>query len=163
MTSTRIDWLQRAPVFGGLREDSLQLLLDGAGSASVAAGGYFFREGDPALAMYVLESGLAAVLKGWRGESFELRRFEPGDCFGEMALMDLFPRSASIRALADCTAIELTPADLLRLFERDVEQFAMIQMNMGREICRRLRATDELLFRARMGEAADARTVFRAT
>jgi CRP/FNR family transcriptional regulator, cyclic AMP receptor protein len=34
-----------------------------------------------------------------------------------------------------------------------MEQFALIQMNIGREVCRRLRATDELLFRVRHGEA----------
>ena len=83
-----------------------------------------------------------------------MREFVPGDCFGEMALMDLFPRSASIRALADCTAIELTPDDLMRLYEHDLEQFTLVQMNIGREVCRRLRATDELLFRARMGDTS---------
>jgi CRP-like cAMP-binding protein len=81
---------------------------------------------------------------------------EPGDCVGEMALMDLFPRSASVRALSDCTAIRLTPQDLLRLFETDVEQFAMIQMNLGREVSRRLRHTDELLFAAVMGRPPHA-------
>jgi CRP-like cAMP-binding protein len=93
-----------------------------------------------------------------------MREFGPGDCFGEMALMDLFPRSASIRALVDSTAIELTPDDLLRLYDHDLEQFTLVQMNIGREVCRRLRATDELLFRARMGELADsAPAPFRAT
>jgi CRP/FNR family transcriptional regulator, cyclic AMP receptor protein len=48
-------------------------------------------------------------------------------------------------------AIEIATAALHRLAERDMEQFALIQMNIGREVCRRLRATDELLFRARMG------------
>jgi len=32
-------------------------------------------------------------------------------------------------------------------------QFALIQMNIGREVCRRLRAADELLFQARLREA----------
>ena len=85
-----------------------------------------------------------------------VRRFGPGDCFGEMALLDLYPRSASVRAEADCTAIELAPDNLLRLFEHDAEQFALIQMNIAREMSRRLRATDELLFRARMGDAPPA-------
>jgi CRP-like cAMP-binding protein len=73
-----------------------------------------------------------------------------------MALLDLFPRSASVRADENCSAIRITSDNLLRLFERDAEQFALIQMNIGREISRRLRATDELLFRARMGEQLDA-------
>jgi CRP-like cAMP-binding protein len=76
----------------------------------------------------------------------------PGDCFGEMALMDLQPRSASVLALADCRAIAFGHDDMLALFESDLEQFALLQMNLGREVCRRLRATDERLFRAAMGE-----------
>ena len=157
MGPTQLAWLQRVPVFGALREDSLEFLLARSRGVEVAAGDWFFREGDPADAMYVLERGAVVVQKGWRGQSIELRRLEPGDCFGEMALLDLHPRSASIRALADCSARALAPAALLDLFERDAEQFALIQMNIGREICRRLRLTDDMLFRARMGEAVEGK------
>lgn len=158
--STQIAWLQRVPVFGALREDSLEFLVGQARDVEVASGDFFFREGDPADAMYVLERGAVVVLKGWRGQSIELRRMEPGDCFGEMALLDLSPRSASIRALADSSAFTVTPAALLGLFERDAVQFALIQMNIGREICRRLRLTDEMLFRARMGEVVEAKPAY---
>jgi CRP-like cAMP-binding protein len=103
--------------------------------------------------MFVLQSGHVAVVKQWHGQSLRLHELDAGDCFGEMALMDLLPRSASVRAETDCQAIELSLVDLLRLYEHDVEQFALIQMNLGREVCRRLRATDELLFRWGMGEA----------
>ena len=152
MHTTRIDLLQGMPIFGAIREDALQFLLEQAHEVLVGAGQFFFRENDQATSMFVLESGRAVVLKGWQGHDIELHRLRAGDCFGEMALMDLFPRSASVRAVEDCQAIELTTADLLRLFERDAEQFALIQMNIGREVCRRLRATDELLFNATMGE-----------
>ena len=151
MTTTRIDLLQQMPIFGAVRTDALQLLLEGARAVRVAAGDSFFRELDPAQSMFVLEAGRVAVVKQWRGRELCLRQFGPGDCFGEMALLDLFPRSASVRALEDCVAIELTPADLLRLFERDAEQFAVVQMNLAREMCRRLRVTDEMLFEAAMG------------
>jgi len=145
-----VELLQRMPIFGAIREDVLAYLLEEAGRIAVQAGDFFFREHDEASAMYVLERGSVAVIKGWHGRELLLRRLGPGDCFGEMALMDLFPRSASVRALADCSAIELTAANLYRLFERDTEQFALIQMNIGREVCRRLRETDSVLFRASM-------------
>ena len=163
-TPARIELLQRMPIFGGIRDDTLEFILDRTHSVSVAAGSYFFREKDPGLSMFVLESGRVAVLKSWRNEELLIRVLRQGDCFGEMALMDLMPRSASVRAEADCTALELTPATLLELFERDTEQFALIQMNMGREVCRRLRDTDEVLFRVRMGEtAAHAEHTFAST
>lgn len=156
MQPVRLELLQRMPIFGAIRDDALLFLLAQAREVTVAAGAHFFREGDPAQSMFVLESGKVLVFKSWQGRDFVLQHLEAGDCFGEMALMDLCPRSASVRAEADCVAIELDTGDLLRLFERDAEQFALIQMNMGREVCRRLRATDEMLFRTLMGEAPTA-------
>ena len=155
MDTVHIERLQGTPIFGALRADALAFLLEGTHMVAVRSGDFFFREGDSAASMFVLEAGRAAVLKGWQGRETLVRHLEPGDCFGEMALMDLFPRSASVRAVADCSAIELTPADLHRLYKHDLEQFTLVQMNIGREVCRRLRATDELLFRARMGEVPD--------
>ena len=150
MQAAGIELLQAMPIFGAIREDALRFLLAQAQVVAVAAGKYFFREGDDAQGMFVLEAGRAAVLKHWQGRKYKLHEFGRGDCFGEMALMDLMPRSASVKALEDCSAIEVRPDHLMRLFERDVEQFALIQMNMGREVCRRLRATDERLFAAEM-------------
>ena len=153
MQPVRLELLQRMPIFGAIRDDALLFLLAQAREVSVAVGAFFFRENDQANSMFVLETGRVVVFKSWQGRDVVLNDMQAGDCFGEMALMDLCPRSASVRAEADCVAIELTSGDLLRLFERDAEQFALVQMNMGREVCRRLRATDEVLFRARMGEA----------
>jgi CRP-like cAMP-binding protein len=153
MQPVRLELLQRMPIFGAIRDDALLFLLAQAREVAVAAGAHFFREGDPAQSMFVLESGSVLVFKSWQGRDFVLQHLEAGDCFGEMALMDLCPRSASVRAESECVAIELGSGDLLRLFERDAEQFALIQMNMGREVCRRLRATDEMLFRTLMAEA----------
>jgi CRP/FNR family transcriptional regulator, cyclic AMP receptor protein len=151
MQQARIELLQRMPIFGGIREDILKLILISSPLVSVPKGEFFFQENDEADSMFVLEQGRVAVLKFWQGQQHLLRNLEKGDCFGEMALMDLFPRSASVVALEDCTAIQLSTVSLHRVYEQDLEQFAMIQMNMGREVSRRLREMDERLFRARMG------------
>jgi CRP-like cAMP-binding protein len=164
MEDARIQLLQRMPVFGGIRADVLRFLLGLCPIVEVPAGEYFFREHDAADSMFVLESGRVAVLKSWRSQESLLRNLGTGDCFGEMALMDLLPRSASVRALEDCKAIQVSAANLYRVYEHDLEQFALIQMNMGREVSRRLREADERLFRARMGTAgADAQYVFLAS
>jgi CRP-like cAMP-binding protein len=121
----------------------------------------FFREHDQADSMFVLEAGKVAVLKSWRGQEYLLRTLKEGDCFGEMAVMDLLPRSASIRAVEDCTAIRLSAASLYQVYEHDLKQFALIQMNMGREVSRRLRESDNRLFSAGMGTPdADIEHVF---
>ena len=69
-----------------------------------------------------------------------------------MALIDLLPRSASVLAVKDCIAIALSPDSVTHLAERNLEQFALIQMNLARELSRRLRIADDRLFSFRMGE-----------
>lgn len=151
MAPGRIALLQAMPIFGALRDDALECLLEDAPCIAHERGEFYFHEGDSAQCMYVIEEGAVEVLKRWDEREWALHQLHAGDCFGEMALMDFFPRSASVRALESTRAIEIATAALHRLYERDIEQFALIQMNIGREVCRRLRATDELLFRARMG------------
>lgn len=151
MEATRIELLQRMPIFGGIQADVLQFLLGICPIVEVRAGHFFFHQNDAADSMFVLETGKAAVLKSWTGGESLLRTLNSGDCFGEMALIDLQPRSASVRALEDCTTIRLSAASLYEVYERHLEQFAMIQMNLGREISRRLRDAEERLFSTKMG------------
>ena len=133
------------PIFGGVRADVLEMLVHGAKEVNVAKDAYFFREGDRAESMFVLESGEVAILKGWAGAQHELHRLHEGACFGEMALLDLFPRSASVQAVMPCTALELSTASLYSLYETDLEQFALVQINIARELSRRLRVADRLI------------------
>jgi CRP-like cAMP-binding protein len=163
MQEARIELLQYMPVFGGIRADILQFMLGLCPVVSVPTNDFFFRELDEGDSMFVLEAGKAAVLKSWRGQDYFLRTLKEGDCFGEMAVMDRLPRSASIRAVEDCTAIRISAANLHQVYERDPKQFALIQMNMGREVSRRLRESDNRLFRATMGTPnADIEHVFLA-
>lgn len=149
MKQARIDLLQSMPVFGGVSKEALEFLIDHSTILHLSSGEYFFREGDSAVSMFVLEQGKVVVSKQWKGESHLLEQLSHGDCFGEMALLDLFPRSASVMAMETCHAIELHHATLLKLYQFNLEQFTIIQMNIGREISRRLRAADNQLFESR--------------
>ncbi|MBD3308018.1 cyclic nucleotide-binding domain-containing protein [candidate division KSB3 bacterium] len=150
MQKERLHILQNMPVFGGIREDILEYLLDMVEIVSVPEGKYFFREGETSNCMFVLEQGKVAVLKSWKGRDYLLMEFGKGDCFGEMSLIDLGPRTASVLALEACSALKLSNTTILRIYQQDLEQFTMIQMNMGREVSRRLRRMDEELFQMRV-------------
>ena len=152
MLERRLRLLQEMPILGGIREDTLDVLLGTVNELTVPAGEYLFRENDPGDAMYVLEAGHVAILKRWQGIDYRLNELQVGDCIGEMSFIDLGRRSASVLAMSDLTLIELTHASILDLYERDLEQFAIIQMNIGRELSRRLRLADE----ARVHELLEA-------
>jgi CRP-like cAMP-binding protein len=143
--SNRMALLQQMPLFGGIRGDIVEFLLSLSTGVSVPRDGCFFREGDQGEAMYLLESGRVAIIKQAHAAPVVLRQLGPGECFGEMALVDISPRSASVLALEDCQAIEIPIAGLLQLYQRDLEQFALIEMNIAREISRRLRQADDRL------------------
>lgn len=149
----RFELLAAMPVFGGLDEATLQVLTELAEPVTVPKGEYFFHEGDETQAMYVLQSGRVEIYKTWQSASKVLRYMEPGDCFGEMALIDLFPRGASALAVEHSEALQITPAILREVYRQDKDQFAMLHMNIGREISRRLRRVDDLMFRIMMGES----------
>ncbi len=163
MQEARLALLQAMPIFGGVTKDTLALLLDVSPIVFVPKGKFFFRENDPASSLFVLEEGKISILKSWNGRDYLLKNFGKGDCFGEMALLDLRPRSASVLAIEDCTAIELSTDTLHKLYEKDLEQLAMIYMNMGREVSRRLREADNRLFQARVeAELVEEDYVFRS-
>ncbi len=150
MSSTSLELLQAMPIFGAISDGTLKFLLERAKDVRVKKGDFFFRENDQGSSMFVLEAGRVAVLKSWVGQTKDLAYLDMGDCFGEMALIEMCPRSASIQATEDCRAIELSIDSLHELYQHDLEQFTVIQMNISREVCRRLRRADDLLFQAQM-------------
>jgi len=148
MNSKRIKLLQSTPVFGGITKQALELLLKFSTDCELVEGDHFFEENDDAVSMYILETGVVSVIKHWKDAPVILRQLKSGDCFGEVALMEIMPRSATVRADSHCKAIELPRLALFELYQADLEQFTLIQMNMGREVCRRLRYADDRLFAA---------------
>ena len=146
MSNQEISFLQGIPAFGALSPATLSFLLQHTSCISVAKDHYFYYENDPAESFYVLETGKVMILKNWEGQEYRLRYLEAGDCFGEMALIDMMSRSASVRAVEDCHAIELSLDNLYQLYEYDSEQFLVLHMNLAREVSRRLRLADRRLF-----------------
>lgn len=147
MIDQRIELLRKMSAFGGLSVESLELLLRDSGEVIADVGDYFFCEGDPGNSVFVLESGSVIIERNWEDAQVQLGHLGPGDCFGEMALIDFRPRSASVRADSSCQAIEIHSRTLRKLQESNLEQYTLIMMNLGREVSRRLRLADECLLR----------------
>lgn len=145
MNADHLARLQGTALFGGLTIESLECLMAGACAVQRTAGELFAREGDVGDKVYLLESGRAEVLKEVDQQPRRLAVLGPGDCFGEMAVLGIRPRSATVRALDECHALEIPTAALFALYEHDLEQFALLSMNMGREVSRRLSELEDHL------------------
>ena len=144
MNTSTLALLQDMPIFGGIDAQTLHFILDHSHIIDVNSGNNFFQEGDLATSMFVLEKGEVAIFRTLNGVRHKLRTLGSGDCFGEMALMECHPRSATAQAVQDCRAIEITTHLFAAIHDQFPQQFTLIQMNLGREVSRRLRESDKL-------------------
>ncbi len=146
MSFSDFDVLRKLAVFGGMNAQALSLLSESGTLIERDEGEHFFRQGENGDSLFVLREGEVIVERDWQGLAVTLGRLGPGDCFGEMSLIDLMPRSASVRACKDSNALQIPQRCLHLLYKQSLEQYAILMMNMGREVSRRLRAADDRLF-----------------
>jgi CRP/FNR family cyclic AMP-dependent transcriptional regulator len=150
ISEERIQLLQAMPFFGAISNNSVTLILELSETQTVAAGDLFFQQGERGDSLYLLEKGRVTICKKSEGQEYIIRYAEVGDCFGELAMIDFSPHGASVRAEVDCAAIKIPSSALHTLYQQDSEQFLIIQMNMAREVSRRLRAADERWFQIQL-------------
>ncbi len=152
------EFLVRTPFFGGLEGAALEAVAEMLIERPYPAGETVFREGDEGGSMYVIRSGELIVCHEAPGEPrIKLMRLRAGDFFGEMTLIEMQPRSASVVVDRHAVLLELRARDLYRLYKTDVRAYVLVVQNINRELCRRLRrTTDRLVEWAR--EAADVST-----
>ena len=144
-------FLSRTPFFGGLDDIALQQVVGMTTERTFPRGGSVFREGEQGRSMYVVESGeLVALKSGDSGRSVRLMHLKPGDFFGETTLIEMQPRPFSVVVEREARLLELTNADLYKLYQEDVKSYVLVLQNINRELCRRLRRADN-----RIAEIAD--------
>jgi CRP/FNR family cyclic AMP-dependent transcriptional regulator len=143
-----IDMLRDNRLFRGLDDKTLELLLAELPPVLVEPGTILMTEGDAPSEMFIVLTGELEVLTHGGGTNADVRvaLLGPGDWCGEMAILDVQPRSATVRTLAPSVLMRLTGADVQRLLqERDVAQYARMLLNVSRELSRRLRVADRLI------------------
>lgn len=94
-------------MFKGLDASELTVVIDAMKETVFKAGDDIIKEGDAGAVLYVLESGQADCFKVIGGESKHLKVYEPGEAFGELALLYNAPRAATITAKSEVTCWEL--------------------------------------------------------
>src|SRR4051794_40180576 len=108
----------------------------------LAAGDTLFQVGDPGESLYVVRGGeIELYIKDTAGQRIPLAIVGPGEVFGELALLDRSPRTATAVALADAELLELDRDDLLLLFRTSPASALRLLAAMGRMT----RKADELL------------------
>ncbi|WFU85347.1 cyclic nucleotide-binding domain-containing protein [Bradyrhizobium sp. CIAT3101] len=146
-------FLLATPFFGGLSDASLDLLISMLVECRFDAGATVVAEGEPGRSMFIVKSGRLAVTKRTNsGHVVPISALEPGDFFGEMTLIEMQNRSATVVAESPTVLYELTAQKLYACYKADIHAYVIVLQNINRELCRRLRRSDDRFAGHQMGE-----------
>ena len=120
------------PLFANLGPRERAMLAEAADRRTLEAGQILFKAGDPGKGMFVVVSGEVEIsVTDHAGQKIVLSTCRHGDAFGELAMLDEGPRSATARALSPCELLEIDRGDLLQLVKESPETALHLLGAMG--------------------------------
>src|SRR5919202_142703 len=141
-TLMTLESIRSVPLFASLDDETASALRALLEVEEKTAGSPLFRTGDAGDAMYLVEAGRGRIhIRDADGDDVTLAELARGDFFGEMAILDGKPRSASATVVEDARLAVLQREDFLGFVRRDPE----VALKMLAAITTRLRRTDDLL------------------
>jgi CRP-like cAMP-binding protein len=132
---TKAEALGRAPLFEALSKDELKDLAKVTEDLEVKAGKVLCREGETAQEFFVIIDGEVEVTKDGR----RLRTLSDGEFFGEIALLEDVPRTATVTAITSLRFFVLTRQAFWSLVERQPE----VERKVLRALAKRVIATSD--------------------
>lgn len=143
MSNATSDFLNQIPLFQKLNPEELMDILRALRPMTYQPGEIIFRENEEGKGAFIIQQGSVEIFIAGNQKSLTITRFHMGDIFGELALIDGAPRSASARALTPCEIlfIEKREFDYLRRKLRPVA-FHILRL-FADELCVRIRETND--------------------
>jgi CRP-like cAMP-binding protein len=133
-----VEVLERVPLFEGLPRSDLERIAQLVKPRQLSAGEFLFREGDTGDKFYVVFRGAVEILKERPlGDHERLAVHREGGAFGEMALLNDAPRSASVRAAEDTQLLTVSREDFSSLLGGE-----SLTVRLMRGLAKALRALD---------------------
>ena len=151
-----INFLLEAPMFGDLDAAELSQIVHIMQVQRVRDGQPIFREGDPGDAWYVIFQGAAEVHKSQEFlPSRRIASLGPRACFGEMAILDHSPRSATVVSRGETTVFRFPRKDFEALrAEGNLAAYKLVY-EMAKVLCARARSITQQLSDALSDNAPD--------
>ncbi len=133
-------------LWGGVAENQRQKIFDRLEVGFYRQGEHIFCRGDEPSHIYIVKKGRVNLRIQDEGIDIEKKILSVGECFGEASLIAMQKHTATAVAIEDSEIMVLSRQALLDLQRDDLKLFALLMMNVARELARRLRLTDEILF-----------------
>jgi len=138
------DLFRRIFLFQDLSEEELALISGITAERDLRQGEVIFKEGEVGDTFYMVLEGRIRISKGITGGGEEaLAILDKGSYFGEMALIDEFPRSASAIAQTDCQLLLMDKSDFLKLVSTHKDLAYKLLWMFCKTLSHRLRETNE--------------------
>jgi MFS superfamily sulfate permease-like transporter len=145
-TADRETPLDRAGIFAGLAPKDVAAIKRHLRRTINEKGRLVFSEGEPGNELFIITRGTAsAYLRQARGADIRLATFSPGTIFGELAILDPGPRSASVIADEEQVCYALSVEDFISLSREAPDIAITLLANLGRELSRRLRQANRTI------------------
>ena len=137
-----LESLRSVPLFASLDDEAARALRELLEVELRPAGSVLFRKGDAGGAMYLIEGGRVRIhIRDDDGQEVTLAELAAGDFFGEMAILDGKPRSATATVTEDARLAVLSRAG----FHAFVSRTPQVALSMLAALTERLRHTDDML------------------
>ncbi len=137
--------LSKISIFGGVTDSQQQEIFDRLEVATFQKAECVFRSGDEPTHIYIVGSGCIDLQITDGHTVLDKKELGIGECFGHVALMSMQKHSLTALATEESQVIVLSRHALIQLKHEDIHLFALLMMNLARELARRLRFTDEML------------------
>ncbi len=138
------DVARRVRIFQGLGDWDIEKLRSICVEKRFPSGATLFSEADPGKSLFVVMEGEVAITADEAGQQV-LAHVRPGEVFGELALVDGLPRSASATFTQDSRVLMMEASDFHQLTDRYPAIGKTVLLNICRTMSARLRAADEAL------------------
>jgi len=149
-----ISHLKETDIFKNLSTEQISKVLDICHTVAFSEDDIIMKEGDVGDRMYLIREGTVEVIKklimdGLDDDSAEKNKVftrldaDMHPVFGEIALLEEMPRTATVRAITNCILLEITKNDFTKLAENNIELGYSILLNLARIVSSRLRKADE--------------------
>jgi len=128
-------FLRTVDIFSGLSDQQLDLLLQGSRLRSYTKGSIIVTEGDSAHALFIVKTGaLKAYLNDSDGKEIILSTLGPNEYFGELALIDDEPRSATVATLERSELLQVQKESFQQLLLNDPQAMQTIVRSLAGKI-----------------------------
>ncbi len=151
-TMTDIQFFHKIFLFQDLKEEEVKQVLSLAVPRTFPAGSVIMHEGEAGDSMFIMREGEVEITKrlglvldeeGPRERIIIRLKAEEGVCFGEMALLENEPRSATVTALTECHLMEIGREAFLGLVRQNCHMGVKILLRLAQLLSRYLRKTNQ--------------------